>query len=177
MAGNREVLERYDASMVVGSAVWDSCQSATWPQILANLGRWADEVNYETNTPDLWAELKRVPEVMAAAQSPEASNASFTPAEQAEVSSRLDEVKQLVRQQFELTDDQLAAVDQKLDELEEASKRLGRKDWATILIGGLVSVGMTDAVPPDVIQTVLSTVLHGLAHLFGIGGPPPMIGP
>jgi hypothetical protein len=35
---------------------------------------------------------------------------------------------------------------------------------------------MTDAVPPGVIRIVLSAVLHGIAHIFGVGGPPPVIG-
>lgn len=43
--------------------------------------------------------------------------------------------------------------------------------------GGVMSTLMTDAVPPSVIQTVLTTVVHGIAHIFGIGGPPPVITP
>jgi hypothetical protein len=31
------------------------------------------------------------------------------------------------------------------------------------------------AVPPAVIQTVLTTLVHGIAHIFGVGGPPPII--
>jgi hypothetical protein len=39
----------------------------------------------------------------------------------------------------------------------------------------MMSTFMTDAIPPHVIQTILVTVLHGIGHLFGVGGPPPMI--
>jgi uncharacterized membrane protein YraQ (UPF0718 family) len=121
--------------------------------------------------------LQQVPEVVAAAQAADASNEPFTSDEQAEIGRRLDEVKQLVRDQFELTPEQLAALDQRLDDAKEAAKRLGRKDWAMLFYGAVISTGLTDAVPPHVIQTVLSTVLHGIAHIFGIGGLPPMIGP
>jgi hypothetical protein len=38
-----------------------------------------------------------------------------------------------------------------------------------------MSTFITDAVPANVIQTVLITVLHGIAHIFGFGGPPPII--
>ena len=44
-----------------------------------------------------------------------------------------------------------------------------------LLYGGLVGTFMTDAVPPSVIQTVLAAVVHGITHLFGLGGPPSMI--
>jgi hypothetical protein len=53
---------------------------------------------------------------------PEASNALFTPDEQAEISRRLDEINTLVRQQFEVTEEQFAAMDYKLDEAKEAAK-------------------------------------------------------
>ena len=121
--------------------------------------------------------MRQAPEILAATQAADASNAPFTPDEQAEISGRLDEIKNLVRDQFELTDEQLAAIDQRLDDAEEASKRLGRKDWIMMFYGAVISTGMTEAVPPSVIQTVLTTVLHGIAHIFGIGGTPPVIGP
>jgi hypothetical protein len=136
---------------------------------------WAAEIRYVTETTDLWAELKRVPEILAAAQAAEVSNQPFTADEQTEISRRLGEIKQLVREKFELTDDQLSAMDHTLDEVEGASKRLGRKDWLLMFYGAMMSVFLTDAVPPTVIQTALSTVVHGIAHLFGIGLPPSMI--
>jgi len=104
-----------------------------------------------------------------------ASNAPFTPNEQSGISRRLDEIKKLVRERFELTNEQLAVIDQRLDDAEEASKRLGRKDWVMMFYGAVMSTFMTDAVPPTVIQTVLTTMVHGIAHIFGFGGPPPII--
>jgi hypothetical protein len=165
----------YSATGIVGNTNWDRCALVRWPEILGKLGHWADEVDYETNAPDLWAELRQVTHVLTAAQSAEASNTPFTPAEQAEIGRRLDDIKQLVRQQFELTDEQLAAIDQRLDDAEEASKHTDRKTWLYTFYGAVISTAMTDAVPPAVIQTIVTTVLHGIGHLFGIGGLPPVI--
>ena len=136
---------------------------------------WVDEILYLTETPDFWAELQRAPEILAAAQAAEGSNAPFTPAEQAEISRELDEIKKLVRERFELTSEQSSAMDERLDDIKEASERLRRKDWLMLLYGGLISTFLTDAVPSGVIQTVLVTVVHGIAHLFGVGDPPSMI--
>jgi uncharacterized membrane protein YraQ (UPF0718 family) len=141
------------------------------------LQRWAATVKTINDMPDLWAELKRTPQILASIQQGEASNEPFTADEQAEIARRLDEIKQLVRNQFELTAEQFATIGQRLDDAVEASKRLGRKDWAMLFYGAVISTGITDAVPPGVIQTVLSTVFHGIAHIFGIGGPPQVIGP
>jgi hypothetical protein len=148
-----------------------------WDDVLEQLGYWAEEAEYVNDTPDFWEELKRAPEILAAAQSAGASNAPFTPEEQAEVSNRLDAIKQLVRQQFELTGDQLAAVDQKVDELKEATTRVGRKDWVVMVNGALLSLIVNDVVPAHVVQSLFSMLITGIGHLFGIGGPPPVIGP
>lgn len=147
-----------------------------WRGMLQALGKWGTEVQYVTESPDLWAELQQVPEMLAASQLADASNAPFTPDEQAEISSRLDEIKNLVREQFELADKQLAAIDQRLDDAKEACGRLGRKDWIMLFYGAVISTAMTDSVPPGVVQTVLATVVHGIAHIFGFGGSPPVIG-
>jgi len=150
---------------------------ATWDQVLSHIVQWAEEVAYVTETPDFWdgVPLPQVPDIMAATDPFVGSNAPFTPDEQEEIARRLDEVGQLVLDQFDLTSEELVAISRRLDHAEEASKRLGRKDWLMLFYGAMVSTAMTDGVPPSVIQTVLTTVLHGIAHIFGFGGPPPII--
>lgn len=162
--------------MTVGDADQGSRPPCAWPELMDIFAGWAQDLRYESDdTPDLWAELQQVPDVLTAAQAAGAGNAPFTPGEQAEIARRLDEVKQLVRQNFELTEDQLAAIDQRLDDAEEAAKHTGRKAWVYMFYGAVVSTFMTDEIPPHVIQTIVTTVLHGIGHLFGVGGPPPMI--
>jgi hypothetical protein len=167
--------DMYHTDVVVGGADQVRRAAVGWPQLMDELATWADEVRYEMDTPDLWAELRQVPQVLAASQATDASNAPFSPNEQSEISGKLDEIKKLVRERFELTDEQFAVIDERLDDAEEASKRLGRKDWILMFYGAVTSTFMTDAVPPNVIQTVLTTVVHGIAHIFGFGGPPPII--
>jgi hypothetical protein len=148
-----------------------------WADVLEQAKYWADQVRYVAQTPDLWEELRRAPKILAAAQQGESGNTPFTPDEQAEIAHRLDEVKKLVRERFELTDDQLAAIDQRLDDALEAAKHTDRKPWLYTFYGAVMSTFMTDEIPPHVIQTIVITVLHGIGHLFGLGGLPPIIGP
>jgi N-6 DNA Methylase len=173
------------------SGAENACKN--WDDLLEQVGYWAEEVQYVTDVPDLWSELRQVPELLTAAQDADASNAPFTVEQQAEIAHRLDEVKRLAREQFQvldpaagtggflvkahehLTDEQIAAIDQRMDEAKETSQRLGRRDWLMAFYGALMSTAMTDAVPPHVIQAVLTTVIHGVAHIFGVGGPPPVI--
>jgi hypothetical protein len=151
--------------------------SKDWADVLEEINHWAQEVQYVADTPDFWKELKPAPEILAAVQQGEASNEPFTPGEQAEIARRLDEVKQLVRNQFELTSEQFAVVDQRLDDAKEASKHTDRKTWLYMFYGAVMSTFMTDEIPPHVIQSIVTTVLQGIGHIFGIGGPPPVTGP
>jgi hypothetical protein len=160
---------------VIDGPAYEGLTCRTWHDVLQQIDRWCAEVEYVTETPDWWAELQQVPDVMTAAQSADASNAPFTAEERDEIGSRLDEIKDLLQEQFDLTNDQLAALEQRMDDAGEASERLGRKDWVMLFYGAVISTGMTDGVPPHVIQTVLSAVIHGIGHIFGLGGPPPII--
>jgi len=166
---------QYLARMKVGQADFGSVSSRPWSQLLSGMQDWASYVrDEEADTPDLWAEVQEVPEVLAAAQASDASNAPFTADEQVAIRSKLDEARQLIREQREqlgLTSEQIEAFDQRLDFVEEASTRLGRKDWLMMAMGAILSSEM----PPHVIQAIVTTVIHGVAHIFGIGGLPPMI--
>jgi hypothetical protein len=136
-----------------------------------------DQGQYVNGTPDLWEELKRTPEILASVEQGDTSNAPFTPDEQAEIGHRVDEIKHLVRNQFEPTDEQMSAIEQTLDEVKEASTRVGRKDWAMMANGALLSLIVNDLVPAQVIQSVFSTLITGIGHIFGLGGPLPIITP
>jgi hypothetical protein len=167
--------ERYLACLVVGAAESGSCSSCTWDQILDAIAEWAREVRYEMDTPDLWAELTRLPEILTAVQGAEAVNAPFTQAEQAEISTRLDVIKEYVSERFELTAAQMSAIEQGLDQVNEASTRVGRKDWMVMVNGTLLSLITSEMVPPHVIQSVFHILIAGIGHIFGVGGPPPVI--
>jgi hypothetical protein len=152
-----------------------SYERASWIGVIGNLARWASEVAYEA-MPDLWKELRKVPRVLGAAQTADASNAPFTPDERAEISTRIDQVKDAVeRENPELTVEQLSTIEQTLDEVKEGSTRVGRKDWVMLANGALLSLIVNDLVPSHVVQSVFSMLITGIGHLFGVGGPPPVI--
>jgi hypothetical protein len=164
--------------MTVGGVGFGEHSSCDWKELIARLSEWAGEVRYETEIPDFWAELGKVPQVLATAHTAEASNALFTPVEQAEISTRVDHVKNVVqRENPELTAEQMTAIEQTLDEVKEATTRVGRKDWAMLANGALLSLIVNDVVPAHVVQSVFNMLITGIGHLFGIGGIPPVITP
>jgi tetrahydromethanopterin S-methyltransferase subunit G len=146
-----------------------------WSQLITQIEEWAKEVKYESDTPDFWEELKKSERLLAAVQAEESSNALFTADEQAEVARQIEGIKRQIRTSYELPAEQLAAIEQKLDEVREASQRVGRKDWVLILYGAAVGMFVNDSVPSHVVQGVLAMAVHGVAHIFGLGGLPPAI--
>jgi hypothetical protein len=128
----------------------------------------------------LWA-LAASPDVArsleVAAQDDEVSKAPFTTAQQTEVTSRIEAIKSEVREKFELTAEQYSGIDQKLDDLVDASTRVGPQDWRVMLYGAAFGMIVNDSVPPGVVQSIIGMVVHGLGHILGIGAPPPGLPP
>ena len=68
-------------------------------------------------------------------------------------------------------------MDARLGQAEQASRRLGRKDWLMLFNGAVFSLILTDLITPQTAQQVIMLTVHGLGHLFGIGAPPPHLPP
>jgi len=146
---------------------WAACSPLALEQ---EVQEWATEVKYVASEPDRWADLRTVRELLTVSDS---TNERFTAEEHSAIAGRIDQVKQQVQQNPDLSADQVKAVEQKLDELVDASKRVGKKDWRVMLYGYAFGMIANDAVPPHLVQSIIMTVAHGLGHILGIGGAPP----
>jgi tetrahydromethanopterin S-methyltransferase subunit G len=138
--------------------------------VLRLLNHWAGEVKYITENVDLWAEMQGSRDLLILDQG-DIPNASFTPAEQAEISRRIEEIKQQARENPDLTARQISGIEQKLDDLVKAGARVGRKDWLTMLYGAAFGMIVNDTVPAHVVQGIITSVISGLGHIFGLGVP------
>jgi hypothetical protein len=139
--------------------------------------RWAEEVNRDVDTPDLWAELQRERKILPGALYEDIENTPFSSDEQADIAAQLRQIKELVRNTYSLSEEQMRSVEAKLDNIEAAAGRIGRKDWLLLLYGSMFSVIVTELLPPGAVQSILEMALHGLAHLFDVGGIPPQLPP
>jgi hypothetical protein len=90
---------------------------------------------------------------------------------------QLREIKDYLRQERLLSDEHFSLLDARFDQAEEASRRLGRKDWLLLFIGLIFSLIVTDLLPPAVAEHILMTILHGLEHLFRLQATRPQIQP
>jgi hypothetical protein len=160
-----------------------------WPRVLDLIEKWAHDViawhakvlekgeqerQYQA-IPDLWALRGTIPP----ADIPDpADNASFTPSEREEIAARLDAIKRYAKEAYpELSSQQFADIERGIDELKEATERVGHKDWRIMLYGTALNMIVTDLVPPHIVQSIFTMAIHSLAYILGGGGPPPSIAP
>jgi hypothetical protein len=155
----------------VGAASGLSAICSRWQDVMREFTRWVRDVRVESETPDLWEELRRGNEFLSNMAQDDLDNSPFAPAEQAQIATQLKEIKTYIAELRSLSAGQAARLESRFDEAEEASRRLGRKDWILLFGGALFSLVLSAVVPPEVLQHVLTMTEQGLRHLFG-GGPP-----
>jgi hypothetical protein len=150
---------------------------ALWPNVTHLIVKWARAilkgVEESANAPDLWAGLGQSSELLATS----GENTSFTAPEQAEISGQIRQVREYINTTYKLTAEQLSEVKDRLDHAEQASRRMGRKDWLMLFNGAVFSLVLSDLIPSQAVQHILIMTLHGIGHLFGIGGVPPHLPP
>ncbi len=149
---------------------------ASWGAITRALQRWEKRVAKAAdkgNGPDLWEGLRGSREFFGSQAEQGASNSPFNSSEQAEISVRIKQAKEYIQTSGETSGEQISQIEARLDYIAEASKRVGRKDWLMMFNGAVLSMMVADTIPPQVAQHIFVLVVHGLAHFFGSGGPPP----
>jgi hypothetical protein len=108
-------------------------------------------------------------------------NAPFTEGERRQIATQFLEI-QIKLDQFQLPSDQMSQVAERLTELEEASRHLGRKDWLIIFITTISPLVVDDIVTPGLARHICTLAINGLIHLFGgrrpqvLGGLPAAVG-
>jgi hypothetical protein len=165
----------YKFSVVEGNSETGSTSSIKLVSTLY-VPKWLAEIRLTVGVPDYWDEMKRGRQLLAESQK-DARNTPFTQDEQRQIAAQSQEMKKQVRAQFELTSEQMALVDEKLDDAAEASKRMGRKDWLIYFLGTITALIITTTVTAGVGEHIFNVVIHGLANLFTGGSEPPQIPP
>jgi len=137
--------------------------------ILHLLGLWLEVVRRELTTPDLWAMLDQQRELLAATEpTGETANTPFSPEEQRQIAAQLDDIKQLLVNNYGADP---KALERGIEDLEELARRSGRREWLLLFLGGVFHWTLTGLVPPEGLQIALKLAEQGIGHLFGGGVP------
>lgn len=163
----------YVVSYAVGNDSSKLLYMADWNIVVVSAIEWAATVKEYLETPDLWAELDSQREMLTETRLEALGNAPFTASEQTQIAAELRAIRGYLEENLELTSEQLEQIVSRLNGAEEASHRLGRKDWLLFFLGTTVTLVVTDTVPAQTVQHVTMMLLQGLAHIFGFGMIPP----
>jgi hypothetical protein len=148
-------------------------QGLGWPNVERLTRSWVEQIK----TPNAWAGSDQAKDAFTSAQGEETGNAPFTEGEQRQIAAQLQDIEKHLKEEFDLPNDEIAQIKEKLDEVAEASKRMGRKDWLVYFLGAITALIITATVAAPVGEHIFTTVIHGLTHLFGGGNEPPQIPP
>jgi hypothetical protein len=143
---------------------------AIWREVLLHTKEWAEEIR----KPNFWVDLGSAKEILTRALNKSADNSPFTLGEQAEVAARLQAIQAYVEKTYELSREQIKVVQDGFKEAESASKRIGRKDFVLLFGGTLLSLIVSGALTPEMVQHVLLVTMHGIEHIFGHEMPSPL---
>jgi hypothetical protein len=106
------------------------------------------------------------PGIAGAFVTSEPSNSPFTHEELDRISASLSEVKDSLKSQAVLLPEELALIEKKLDEIESASRRLGRKDWINYAAGAITSTCASAAFAPEVAKSIFLSLNSAFSWLF-----------
>lgn len=157
----------YAVRRVAGDGPVQERTGLSWYRVEEQIGLWLSEVKWHVDMPDLWAELQRKRELLAAISDNAVENTPFTDAERQQIAGQLQELKEYVGRTGSLSEPQMRRLDERLDYLVDAAKRVGRRDWLLMLAGVMLSYVLAVELPPQTARDILDTFLRGIARILG----------
>lgn len=123
--------------------------AGSWSLQLSYVDTWLRSVKREAKEPDLWAAILQEKILVLAATSPKGRDAPFSAKERRYVSSQLKNLKRHLSTTQNLSNSQMRFITARLNYLEEAAQRQGRRDWIHTAIGVLFTIAVGVALAPD----------------------------
>lgn len=108
-----------------------------------------DAISQYHATPDLWSNIRSEKPVFERFAAADLENRPFTPEEQKYIAVQLQELKAFIIRTSQAQESVLNQIGSRLKYLEEASTRMGRKDWLGILIATVFTIVISGLFAPD----------------------------
>ena len=94
------------------------------------------------------------------------NNSPFSPKELKQIASSVTKIKKELTQRDDIEAEQQELISRKLDEIQAASSRLGRKDWINYVTGTLTALCISAAFSPEVTKAIFVTANSAFSWLF-----------
>lgn len=96
----------------------------------------------------------------------DSSNAPFSPDETLQISQSIKNAESNLRKDQAIPKEQLDLITERLEEIELASHRLGRKDWINYVTGSLTSMCISAAFSPEITRKIFHEIGSALSWLI-----------
>jgi hypothetical protein len=136
-----------------------------WATTESYFRNWLANLRREIEAPDLWEQIGAAANGMPSAIMSMESNTPFNNDERGAIAKTLRDIRELIVTNGALTADKLRSIDDRLAYIEDATHRLGRKDWTLLAIGTLFNMVVATSLPPDLARTALDAFWDGLRWL------------
>jgi hypothetical protein len=137
-----------------------------WAPVITAFKTWVAVVKREHVEPDLWATVQQDKKLIAE-KIDDLGNSPFTEVERSRISLAVSELHRFLMSSGGHTESQIQFIATRLQHLEEASHRLGRKDWITLAMGTLTNIVVGVALAPDAARELLRTAGALLGWVVG----------
>lgn len=107
--------------------------------------------------------------LLAGAANEDPNNSPFNPEELQRVRESLESLKSQIQRDAFLAPEQFDLLSRKIDEIQSASERMGRKDWINYVAGSLTSLCFTAAFAPEVTRKIFTAANAAFTWLFSTG--------
>jgi hypothetical protein len=149
--------------------VTDGDSVPRWGEVPGVCKRWLGLLRRELKAVNPWAELQnREP---FSARLSDVDNSRFTESEIAMIEDGLAQVSIKIRATSNLTGEQIRILDERLEYLIQASKRLGRIDWRNAFVGAVFGLVLQSFVNPQTAIQIVSLASTIFGHIFSAGVP------
>jgi hypothetical protein len=99
----------------------------------------------------------------------DSENSPFTSIELTKIKASITEIERSIRARSDVSPEKVDFIARKLDYMQQASERMGRKDWINLALGTLSSAVAAAALPPDAARALFMAADAALSWLFGGG--------
>jgi hypothetical protein len=142
---------------------------SAWTTQLILFRSWVTIVKNDIDIPDPWDIFSDKEGVFETSFEIESGNELFNQEEQNAISEKLQEIRDKFRGNKDINAEHMKIIEDRLQYLDEASKRLGRKDWLNAAIGVSFGVVTQMGISSHLAQEIFKFLVGTFANI--LGGP------
>lgn len=159
------------------SFIYDREKVYIWDDVVSIFMQWLSCLKREISQPDLWKELEKIkmddliPELDGFEFEDKYEREEFSYREVMQIEQGINDIGNYLVEISNGNDEEIQIINQKIDYLTDAVKRMGRTDWKNIFIGVMIDIGIniiSDPVQRQIIGQMIQNMFSGIVKLISI---------